>query len=282
MGLQKLKREISSGYILNFIEKIIWRLKGKKIQTFLHIPKTAGTYIAQLETKNKSTIFPIRYLRHAYIIDRPNEINKIYLEHDLKSARSSVVSRSQLKKCFVFSNVRNIFDWLVSYASHAGGWNPKYRDKNHYDYELANKGFSALLKAMANRKKQWPGRRFIFSQLFSSSGDLIVDWINRTEVLNTDLKKMASYIKCSYKQKKKQRVSKRKRDYHSYYNAKLIKLVRKTWGRELKLFGYSFDGLNSKNAVLSGRVTKKQKQNIKYFWDSDRLVINGKEIKRTF
>lgn len=255
-----------------------WRLRYGKVPAFIHIPKTGGTYLTQYETDKNPVIWPMKPLGHSCVVnksislpdDYPPRIG--YLRY--------INDQNDLKKYFVFSTVRNIFDWLVSYWGHAGGHNPKYHDTNHYDYENAQKGFEYLVKTIANREDKWPSRKFIHFAVFSYHGDLIVDWINRTETLDEDLKALAKYKNLRYVRKEKQREGVRKRDYRDYYNDELIELVYKTWGRELKLFGYTFEGLDIETAVLKRKIEGSQKDNIKYFWENDKLFIHNREVKR--
>jgi len=161
----------------------------------------------------------------------------------------------------------------VSYAGHAGGWNPKYRDENHYDYKAANKGLEYLLNTIANREDVWPNRKFIFFQIFCSDGSLIIDRLLRTETLDKDMSDIAKEYNLKYNPNaKKQRVGKHK-DYRKYYTDKMIDLVNATWSRELKVFGYNFEGCNLNLAIIKNKINKAQKKNIKYLIKKDQLIL---------
>jgi len=246
----------------------------KKKLAFLHIPKTGGTYIKQFETKTKPVIYPIIDLGHCCVIDSLMK-NRIY---PLKEGIVETVSLARIKKHYVFSAVRNIFSWLVSYAGHTGGWSAKYIDKNHYDYNNAQKGFDYLVKTIASRDSPWPCKKFIFFQLFCDNSKLVVDSLIRTETLDNDLKELAKDRNIKYQKKQKQRVVKHK-DYRLYYNDTLRDLVYETWGRELKLYGYDFDGLNLNSAIIKKVVDKSLKELVKYDWKKNLLFINQKIIK---
>lgn len=261
------------------LKEIYWWLRYKKIPAYIHIPKTGGTYLAQLEAHKKPVLDPVKYFGHSYVIDGNDDLNPLYLDYDMQNAKEAVVPRIIMQKYFVFSTVRNIFRWLVSYAAHAGGWNSQYVDRNHYDYANANKGFEYLLKVIADREDTWPNRKFIHCQLFSSGGDLIVDWLNRNETLDEDLGRMAGKLKMDYKKKARQRVSGLK-DFRTYYTDELIDIVYRTWDREIQLFGYDFDTCNLDKATLKQEIPREQKCLIKYFWGKDKLLIKEKEIYR--
>ena len=250
-----------------------------KMPGFLHVPKTGGTYLGQLESDTVAVINPMISFGHAYFVDQDNELNPVYVKHDPDSARHMALPRKRAETHFVFSTVRNIFAWLVSYAGHAGGWNPKYPSLNHYDQVDAKKGFEHLIKVIASREDQWPSRKFIHCQLFSSGSDLMVDWINRQESLDENLAIMAGHLGLEYKQKPPQRVG-GVGDYRRYYTDELIELVAKTWSRELLLFGYDFEGAKTESALITGEISRDQKAGIKYLWKQDRLTISGKELPR--
>jgi hypothetical protein len=258
---------------------LYWRIRYGNIPVLIHIPKTGGTYLQQGGTDKKPVIKPMINLGHSCAINKSIS-NPEAFPPKIGYKDKKKYDQRWLKNYFVFSTVRNIFDWLVSYWGHSGGHNPKYRNTNHYDYEIAQRGFEYLIKAIADREDKWPSRKFIHFAIFSYHGDLIVDWLNRTETLDEDLKAMAEYKYLSYSKKEKQRVGIRDRDYRSYYNEELIELVYKTWGRELKLFGYTFEDLNIEKAVLKRKIPDSQKRNIKYFWANDKLIIKEKEVKR--
>jgi len=240
---------------------------------FLHIPKTGGTYLNQAETRwqdRRPVLEPLDSLGHATLLDHTQPIPADYPPQGLGEQFCKDVQ--SLRRCFVVSTVRNPFDWLVSYAGHAGGWNPSYCDTNHYDYVMANRSLGDLIRAIAEREEPWPSRRFLFMQPFSTTGELMVDWFCRNETLDDDFASLAKAKRLIYRKQPKQRVGER-RDYRSYYDDKLIDLVYQTWGRELSLFGYSFDGPTN-DGLLVGAVPRRVKQAVRYTWSNDTLTVD--------
>jgi hypothetical protein len=189
-----------------------------------------------------------------------------------------VTPRKRIQNRFVFCAVRNIFSWLVSYAGHAGGGNPKYHDPHHYDYERARKGFDYLVRTIADREDDiWPCRKLIHFQVFSDGGSLIPDYLARKETLDEDLYELSRELGLHYCKKPRQRTGMHK-NYRGYYTDSLVDLVCETWGREIKLFGYSFDGMDVSKALLKRRIDKQTKARIQYFWETDKLLIDGEEL----
>ena len=260
--------------IRNATKQWYWRLKHKAVPAYIHIPKTGGTYLVQMESDKKPVIYPAKYLGHTCIIsDEKNRVRAYpptvgFLPH-------YVTPLAQISSYFVFSTVRNIFDWLVSYYFHAGGFNPQYRDENHYDYYTAQKGFDYLIRTIADRDRNtWPNRQFIHFQLFADNGGLVADWVNRTSSLDQDLEAMADELNIGFNKRPKQRVA-RDDDYRTYYSDGLAELVSSVWGRELKLFGFAFGAENGSAALIGRRVNEETKQRIQYFWKEDKLLVDG-------
>jgi hypothetical protein len=205
---------------------------------FIHVPKTGGTYVGQFETDHVPVVRPITYLGHVTVLD-PDACFELDVARPFQ--RDVVLPRDRLKDAIVFSNVRNIYSFLVSYLHHAGGFNSRYHDPMHYDYEAANKGFDYLVHAIADREEPWPSRRFIHYSLFAQpSGEFLPHWINYTDFLDDDLRLMADRYGLQLELRPRQRVS-GYLDYRRYYDDRLIDLVSSTWLHEMQLFGFDFD-----------------------------------------
>ena len=245
-----------------------------RLPAYIHIPKTGGTYLSQLEADRKAIISPLKYLGHVCIIQGSDPGGSVY------PPKNGVVLTRKLEdvgKYYLFSTVRNPFEWLVSYASHAGGWNRRYYDSNHYDFKAANKGFDYLLNTIFDREDIWPNRKLLHFQIFSDKGRLIVDWINRNKTLDDDLSRLAGKLHLNYKLKERQRIGKHD-DYRIYYNDKLIDLVYSVWRKDFILFGFDFEGCSIEKAMIKNEIAEDQKHSIKYTWHDDDLRIDQRKI----
>jgi hypothetical protein len=220
--------------------------------------------------KNQFPLWPIESHGHSYVVHKDGIQNFLYYPHMKDWLYRTTVNIEIISSKYIFTNIRNIFDWLVSYAGHAGGWNPKYRNTDHYDFQIAQKGFDYLINTIADREFPWPCRKFLYFQIFASNGDMAVDWLNRMEYLDNDLKALAKFTGLSYKRRKKRRVGKRKK-YQSYYTDSLIELVNRTWGREMRLYGYDYTGYHPEMAIIKREIDTKTKSMVKYNLSDDRL-----------
>lgn len=235
---------------------------------FLHVPKTGGTYIAQLESTDKPVIWPVKYLGHS-LIKENNQIPEHWPCNAFKNDK--IINKNSLSSAPIFTVVRNPFDWLVSYIGFAAGWNKNHLNKSHVDFQVANKGFEYALKYILERDKNtWPNKSFLFFPFFDSAGSWLPDWVLRNENLDEELKILSSRLNLKYTQKSPQKVGKRK-DYRAYYDDGLIDLVNSVYQRELEMFGYSFDG-TIPNANYVGNISEVLKKSTKYNHETDKLI----------
>ena len=159
----------------------------------LHIPKTAGTY-----TQSLQGLLP--HINFAHVVSRTDRSDR------LTPVGLTPIRPDKLAEYFLFTNVRNPLTHLVSYYHHTKGY-PGFVNPNHYDYDLAQSGFEALVRAVIGREDRWPSRRFLFPQLFDQSGRCIVKWINRTDRLDADIGKFAGYFDLTFDPQERRRVS---------------------------------------------------------------------------
>lgn len=256
------------------IKEFYFKLKywNKDVPVFIHIPKTAGSYMRQMQSDFKPVIWPIQAVGHAYFVG--NE--KIDHSNENYSAiiKNGFLDYHKFRKRIFFTTVRNPFDFLVSWASHAGGWDKSFENKKQYDFDLANKSFDYFIKTLSERDGLWPNKKFLYYQLFNSDGEFLPDFICRQETLDFDLSQFAEIYNLQYSKKNPQRVSRAKKDYRSYYTDDLIDLVNRIWERELSLYGYNFDGPISNRHIYYQKVSSFEKKALSYNLKNDRLLIH--------
>ena len=241
----------------------------------LHIAKTGGTYIAQYESRRGAVIQPFRSLGHGFVTDPGGRTPDKFPPIGFESHR--LTERQKIKRSHVIACVRNPYAWLVSYAGHAGGWNPRYHDPLHYDFKIANRIFDYLVKSIFNREDVWPSRRFLFMQLFSTGGRIVPCFIARNETLSQDLFDFTRRYKLSYHPGPHQRNGGHG-DYRSYYTDELIELVQRHWSRELELFGYGFEGFSIRDPIMPRHIDRVTASQFYYDMRDDRVFVDGMEM----
>lgn len=234
------------------IKKLRLKLILQKYPSFLHIPKTGGTFLGQLESSNLPVISPINYLGHSNIAEKKNNVRHV------KGYPKKTIPYKQVAKSKIFSVARHPLDWLVSYAGHAGGWNEKYCDHNHHDYTLASTDFKKLIIDIFNRKDKWPGKSPLILKYFSAEGLFLPDYILFNETLEEGLIMLSELEGLKFNGGLIQRKGKRE-EYKKYYDEQLVNIVKKNWQIDFDIFGYSSESLNSKKSPL-WKVTLKEKQ----------------------
>jgi len=235
-----------------------------RIPAFVHIPKTGGSYLGQFQRPTPPVLWPMRYFGHCSIgrPDGPYAADRFHLE-----------SKAEVASYFVFSVCRNPFDWLVSYAAHAGGWNPKYRNENDPDFELANGEFPEFVKRVLDREDRWPNRRMLHYMMFADDGEFMVNWVLRNETLDDDAEALARHVGARFRRTERTRVGKRP-DYREMFTDPLVELVEGAWGDELRLLGYSFDG-PAPEPRLKRLVPEELRRSIRYAYERDALEVGG-------
>lgn len=234
---------------------------------FVHIPKTGGTYVAQKEggisdSVSNSVISPIIYYNHVIFSATPDIPNP-------KLEWGNLVPKKDISELYMCSIVRNPYSWLVSGAIHWGavprpdGGIPSLSDREQ---------FSLFIKTLCNKRcTSWPSCGLIFRQLWSDDGDLIFDWISRTETLDRDLETLAKMKGLKYVRAPKMRVQ-GVSDYRIYYTDALVEIVANTWKRDFMLFGYGFDKMEADmpKALIKNEVTS-ENRSLRYDFYSDTL-----------
>jgi len=243
---------------LKFKEDIFVPSKDKSILSHIHIPRTGGQYISYYKKKTYPTVDNIFHLGHIYIVEtlelftkNPIFPNNVYI------GLHGILPVEMLGGSYPFATIRNIFDLLVSIYEY---W--KKDDTTFREW---------LIETTQRIEECWPNSKFLFTQLFTDRGSWVCDWICRTETLDEDLEAMGKYYGLKYTHRNKLNTSSRK-DYREYYTDDLVDLVYETWGREIELYGYSFDKIECcPNNKFRQKIDGKLKLKHKYVYSTDNL-----------
>ena len=203
---------------------------------FIHIPKTAGTYV----TQTLAAPLGPRFVREGHTV--PASILRPWLER-FGPAHFSTVPRA---RCTVFTVVRNPFDLLVSmYSFGFPYWAPRYA-RQHQRIEWPFRSFRDFVRRLC----QWDDypwivpaqRKSLFFQLFDDDGTFLPDHVLRQENLSTGIAELAGIIGVEARPPEKRVNVSRTAHYGDYYDDELVALVERRFGGDLEAFGYRFDG----------------------------------------
>ena len=131
---------------------------------------------------------------------------------------------------FSFAIVRNPWDWQVSLFKYM------QKEEGHHQHELANK-FQCFDQYIEWRCAE--DVRFQKDFIYSSEGELLVDFVGRFENLEQDFTEICQRIGIPSIQLPRINVSNTK-PYRDFYNDKTREMVRATFEPDISLFNYSF------------------------------------------
>lgn len=179
---------------------------------FIHIPKTAGTSMARILTKEK-----IRHLWHKPAIEFRNYDNSFY-----------------------FAFVRNPYDRFVS-AYHFIKDRKVDPIQNQQVFEIIKK--YSNFETFCLKLKNCPicTKHIVFKpqyKLICNEENIIIDFIGRYENLHEDWSRLLKKLNIKNAPLPILRKSNRNIDYMSYYTEKAKQAIGKYYRKDLEIFGY--------------------------------------------
>ena len=236
--------------------------------SFIHIPKTGGSYSLKDQTRspghrnNGQNIF--HCLGHVCCLEPTTDrLNHLWPIHRMKN--TSCLEMEQFKNSFVFAMVRNPFDMLVSYYHHddCSGWEGcrydaarSYMKGSPYDFST----FESFIRAYCDDGYGWhkPALKdFLFFQIFHNSGKSMIPFVGKFEYMDICCNIFSKLVYGDDKiymiqDAKNTGSAKPKKNYKDYYTPEMVRLVERKCRRELDLFGYSFHG-SDRRAIIDVR-----------------------------
>lgn len=192
---------------------------------FIHIPKAAGTSVAL-------SLFgrPSRHIR--------------YLEYEKANAW-------KFHRYFKFSFVRNPWDRLYSAYRFLkkGGMNEI--DKRWAEEHLAAfSDFDAFVKGWVNSENIRRWIHFMPQHYFICDDEMKVkmDFVGRLENLDHDFSCVLQRLSRPNVSLSKVNVAADHKRYQEYYSDEAKDIVSRVYGEDIRVFGYSFDGLLGENS----------------------------------
>ncbi|OOE56687.1 hypothetical protein BZG13_13900 [Salinivibrio sp. ML323] len=189
---------------------------------FLHIPKTAGTYFAQLES---SKIKGVRYLGHTNI-EGDKKIDFIEGYPKTRIPRRNIKGK-------IIAIARSPENWLQSYYGHATGLEKRYEDKNHLDYKFKGRIDDLIIDIMS-RDDKWPNKHGNYSKYLDSDGNFLPDILLFQECLDEGMKVLEDMGLIP----KIKRSVQRKSSKTEYLSPASRQLIKKNWKLDYDIFKY--------------------------------------------
>ena len=225
---------------------------------FIHIPKTAGTYIANhLEEYYGFKTYLTRRPDHKIFcmsIDRTNRSHENKIHGTLMYYKTSPyindlmgMNKEKWDSYYKFCFVRNPFDRLVS------GWNYVNR------YNIPLHAFMNINK----KSTDWDYWHVFMNQtrhIINEKGKIGVDFIGKYESLETDFRKILNHLgitKILHNSKNKIN-SKVHQDYKTYYNSELVERVHLFFQEDFNNFNYDNDINNQISSIIKIDETVKE------------------------
>ncbi len=200
--------------------------KYDELQTiFVHTPKAAGTSVAL-------SIFGELPYHHTALDYR------------------AIFGRQTFAAYFKFSFVRNPWDRVLSAYEYLlrGGWNTKDTDwaekhLRHYssfeDFVLHGLRLPAVQRFMHFRAQN----EFVCDLW----GRFLVDYLGYFETISADFEAISKRVGVSGTLAHENRAV--NKDYRAAYTSEMRKIVGETYARDIRLFGYSFDGIRNRRDI---------------------------------
>lgn len=259
---------------------------------FIHVPKTAGTatkwYLSQrgISTYHAEDPHPFPYLAVEKITS-PISAHIDGKRVNLQVAETYPVRPGLFDSMLKFSLTRNPFDWLVSYYLHGtpdteDGWG-----NVNYIYGIRN--FSEFVEKFCSPKIQWNHalnstywNRMTYCQWFDQSGNAIVNFAIRSESLKDGMKEFLTAsglcnggIKHPPKSAANINHKRKKKDYREYYDNTSREIAEQYFSREMKVFGYDFDGPTDERIIYDI-----ERMQLSYTYPNDLFMQEGIVIDR--
>lgn len=207
---------------------------------FFHLPKAAGTSIIAGLKQNlgKSVIKNERNKKLAVFAKQKYEI--LWPNHVRCSILKDFFGAEVYQSFFKFAFVRNPWDRTVSFYHYT-------KQKESDIYNKLNIELPKFSKNILKSKsfKDWVKNYEIagpqYNFLSSTSGELLLDYIGKTENVQTDLSYICGLLNIPNVKLNQLNTTKRK-DYRHYYDGETAEIVAKKLKKDIEFFGYDFDG----------------------------------------
>lgn len=205
---------------------------------FIHIWKTGGESVVSALREHCPPYFRNRYINKAIRL-APGPASSLLGwrarlvcgQHFTASEIRNEMPAAAFEKAFKFTFVRNPWDWQVSNYAYA------LQTPAHGQHEIIRElgSFEAYIRYQHEQRA--PAQSTF---IFDDTGKQLVDFVGRFENLDTDFKAVCEKIGVRA-DLPVLNVSKRRRDWRSYYTDETRELVEELFRSDFERFGYDWE-----------------------------------------
>lgn len=211
-------------------------IPSRKIN-FIHIPKAAGSSVGSCLNKQiKRTTSDIEFKEKFDTFSKAKGF--AYPNHAPAAIRSQFMGSEEYASYFSFAFVRNPFDLVVSLYEYT--WQKERDLFKKMNWELSQFQKNILNNTFTDWVLNFDTGRLQSSYLFSSSGELLVTSIGKTESFDKDFIFFSRALGITYEPKTAKKNSTVRESYKKYYNSETTAVIENKYQKDLELFGYSF------------------------------------------
>lgn len=203
---------------------------------FIHTPKCGGSFVASAFGRRYQRCPTLRWPEAAGHLTY-RQYKPIFAAHG-----------DDLDSYALFSVIRNPWDWHVSWYHYVGRDTGGKRSGMPLEHEqIKDLSFSDYLAWLDDseqpRSRDDYMRRQISDWMVNEDGEIAVDDILRQENLRGDLEALRDRYGLRLKISSRERInaSRKDQDYRRFYSAADADRIARRHGRDIALFGYSFE-----------------------------------------
>lgn len=212
---------------------------------FIHVPRTAGTYITRFLFKQLGE----KFVREGHTVP-PHALHPW-----TERFGPTHFEKVDKKDCLTFSVLRNPFDLLVSmYLFGFPYWSPRTVAGRQQIVWPFSSFRDYVTKLCTWDDYPWicpEQKKSLFFQLFDANGDCLADTILRYELLQEGLQALGAQLGHKWHPPAGRFQATKPHNYRDFYDEELIRLVETRFAADLETFGYGFDRHDGQ-AVIDG------------------------------
>jgi len=208
-----------------------------RLLNFIHVPKAAGSSIEKLlKTHTLDEAADERFREGFASFAKGHGIS--FPNHASAQLRVEFLGMETYRRYFSFAFVRNPFDLVVSLYEYTHQRERALFEKNGWELRTHQKNI--LENSFEDWVLNFSTGNSQSSYILSESGSILVDFIGRTESLDSDIMKLYRLFGVENPESMPRSNATRRDDYQSYYSDATKAVIAERYVDDLRLFGYEY------------------------------------------